>query len=259
MMYAGVAICILVGVLLWLYATNQRRTAEHVNAELAAPAYDPPRRQTQTVTPTAYVPDVITQTPTGTVRSVQADVIVPMAQAGFTGVVGAFLAGGLALTVGAENVLPWLFGGFALGLAGVWALNLWQSHRLMWKIERVVGRDLDGDGYHGAPPEPGTFTVNRAAAKAKAGRIVRETAKANTATAYRDFWIRCCTVGTAYRKHGITTVGSPEYAAWDAMRKEFVSMGLLGWHHGIVGGKTNVLLDMAEGRAIIESHIQEKL
>jgi hypothetical protein len=253
MIYAGVAVCILAGVALWLYATNERRARGHIAAELSAPV---PYRQT--VAPSAYLPEIETVKPAGATRSLQADVLVPMAQAGFSGVVGALLAGLLAYGLQAANVLPWAGFGFALGLAGVWTLNLWQSHRLLWIVERVTHADLDNDQHIGPPPEPGTFTVNRDAAKAKADQAVRTRVRADTLTAYLEFWARCCTSGTAYRRHGITTVGSDAYRAWDTMRREFVSLGLLSWKKGIVGSETAVRVSMEDGVAIIRAHVQKK-
>lgn len=264
MIYAGVALCILIGGALWLYATNQRRTAEHVNAELAAPAYDPepPRRQPQTVAPMAYQPVVVTETPTGTARSLQSDVAVPMAQAGFTGIVGAILAAMLAANLRLDGVLSWALGGFALGLAGVWGLNLWQSNRLLviHKVERFTGHDLDGDGYEGAPPANGAFTVNRDAASAKVKKIVRAQAQADTLTAYLQFWTRCFVQGggTAYRKQGVKTVGSPEYQQWDAIRRELVRWGLLAWKRDEEGSETHTCISMEDGRQIILDHLQPK-
>lgn len=260
MIYAGVAICILVGVLLYLGATNARRTAAHVNAELAAPASDPPRRLPQTVAPVAYVPEVITQTPTGTARSLQADVAVPMAQAGFTGVVGAIVFASLATWLHFEGVLSWALAGFALGLAGVWALNLWQAHRLMWKVERVVGRDLDGDQHVGAPPDAGhLLLVNPDRARAQVAQSQAETARRVKTSDLLTFWTRCHTVGTAQRAHGIDAGSGAALKRYEEMRDTLLRLGLAEWKNpASPKAGWRVVGDMAEGGALLARHVKEQ-
>jgi len=89
--------------------------------------------------------------------NLQADVFVPAAQSLLTGVaIGVPTAAGLGLlgyTTGQA-----LTGGAGLGLltiTGTWLIKLGIHNSLLWAIETVTGRDIDGDGETGEPePEP---------------------------------------------------------------------------------------------------------
>ncbi len=86
-----------------------------------------------------------------------ADVIVPLAQAGVSGL----LIGGLStpLFIAAENV-PWYAGIYlgALSVGVVWTFRLATSRDSLWIVEELIGSDLDGDGHTGAPPAYGVRT-----------------------------------------------------------------------------------------------------
>lgn len=85
--------------------------------------------------------------------NVQSDVVVPMLQAGLTGlavgVPGAAVLGllgyqtGEALTTGAGLAL--------FTIAGTWLVKLGLHERLLWLVEVATGRDFDGDGATGQP------------------------------------------------------------------------------------------------------------
>lgn len=260
MIYPAVALSILVGVALWLYATNRRRTNEHVAAELSAPAYDPPRRQPQTVAAVTYAPVVETVTPTGAARSLQADVAVPMAQAAFSGVVGAILAAMLAANLHFDGVLSWALGGFALGLAGVWALNLWQSNRLLVKVERVIQRDINGDGHIGQPPDSGhVLLVNPDRARAQVAQSQAETARRVKTSDLLTFWARCHAQGTAQRAHGVEAGSGAALGRYEEMRDTLFRLGLAEWKNpASVKAGWRVVGDMAEGGALLGKHVKEQ-
>jgi len=83
--------------------------------------------------------------------TVVTDVVVPMLQSLIT---GAFLTGGLVLGVGAfrKTWLPWPVAGFAwLTSSGVaWLLSTWDW--VLPRVEGLLNRDIDRDGYVGRPP-----------------------------------------------------------------------------------------------------------
>jgi hypothetical protein len=222
---------------------------------------DAPRRYPQQAAPVSYAaPEIVTQTPTGTARSLQSDVAVPMAQAGFSGVVGAILAGGVAANLHAENVLSWALAGFALGLAGVWALNLWQSHRLLWKVEKIVGRSLDGDPFVGEPPDSGhVLLVNPDKARAQVAQAQAETARRVKTSDLLTFWTRCHTQGTAQRAHGIDAGSGVAFDRYNEMRDTLLRLGLAEWRNpASPKAGWRVVGDMAEGGALLAKHVKEQ-
>ena len=72
------------------------------------------------------------------------DVLVPLAQAGVTGLVGGII-GGLVGGLAAGAVV----GG--LTFSTTWLVLLADHRRSLWLVERLTGRDLDPDGHVGAP------------------------------------------------------------------------------------------------------------
>lgn len=85
-----------------------------------------------------------------------ADLLVPLGQSAVT---GGLLAGVVVIGLGA--VTDWrggellrLWFGLALGVtSAAWLLLLQETRRLLWGIERLAGRDLDGDRTVGKPRE----------------------------------------------------------------------------------------------------------
>lgn len=83
--------------------------------------------------------------------SLEADVLVPGAQATITGLVGGLLAGGVAAAMHFSH--PWALGAIAgaATLGAAWVVLLRDQRALLWEIENVTGRDLNGDGVAGRP------------------------------------------------------------------------------------------------------------
>ena len=96
------------------------------------------------------------------------DVLVPVTQAFITGVLAGLIA---ALLVhfffsASLDVTAYTFGtAFILIMAGVWGRLLDDHNQLLWRVERVTGRDFDGDGQIGEPtarePEQVVVVVRR--------------------------------------------------------------------------------------------------
>lgn len=103
--------------------------------------------------PPDVLPDVDTSTANAGSGFVNG-VIVPLVQALVT---GALVAG--LVVFGLNEVLPHIVGDawtlwcwLTLAIAGVvWPLLLWDTRRLLWGVERMLGLDLDHDGHHGNP------------------------------------------------------------------------------------------------------------
>jgi hypothetical protein len=86
--------------------------------------------------------------------TVQSDVVVPALRSIFTGFLVGTCTAGIAFVT--NRPAPGAFAGmgFAVAATGSWLLDVAELKRLMWrKIEEETGRDLDGDGYIGEPPE----------------------------------------------------------------------------------------------------------
>jgi hypothetical protein len=93
--------------------------------------------------------------------SLQGDVLVPAAQSLLTGLALAAPAAALMGLLGYEaNTAIFTGGGVGLlGATGMWLLKMDAHSQLLWMVEKITGRDIDGDDAVGAPerrvePEP---------------------------------------------------------------------------------------------------------
>ena len=93
------------------------------------------------------------ETPTADMSGIEAGVKTPAMQAGITGVVGGVMAVVGVWLWGWPRIVP-LAAGILIGGATWWLLLL-SGRRLLSSVERITGRDLDGDGRVGDPE----FTV----------------------------------------------------------------------------------------------------
>ena len=83
--------------------------------------------------------------------TVQADVVVPGLQSAISGTIVGVLGGAGAGIAGSPHAL--LIGAM-IGAGGVgvaWLILLREHRASLWQLERIVGRDLDGDGHIGTP------------------------------------------------------------------------------------------------------------
>lgn len=161
-----------------------------------------------------------------------ADLLVPLGQAAVTG----GLLGGLFVFLLAE------VGGFKGDLVKVWALAslavaavawvilLLDSRRLLWALERVTGRDLDGDRQVGEPQERLVF-------------LNRERARQDAAQARRaDEWSTFVSFVKALQHRGTG------YDAWESVigrgryveyRDALIDYGLARWRSYGPNGRPN--------------------
>lgn len=84
--------------------------------------------------------------------AVDSDVHVPLLQAAVSG----FAIGLLSIWPGWYFAWDWLtpMGLAGVTFAGTWLFLLSDHRRALWNIERISGRDIDGDGRIGPDPEP---------------------------------------------------------------------------------------------------------
>lgn len=164
---------------------------------------------------------------------VLADVVVPVLQSAIT---GAVIAGVLVFL--AWEVVPDLDGNplkvwaaLALGIGAVaWLLLLADTRRLLWAIEKVTGRDLDGDQLAG-PPGERVVIVNAAAAQ----REAVQRADAQRVSQFADFVRRLPTRGTALRAWE-GELGRDLYAEY---RDALVRLGWAAWNSTNRDGSPN--------------------
>jgi len=85
--------------------------------------------------------------------TVEGDLVVPLGQSLTTAILCGAVAGLVAWLLGMPGA--WRFGAIvgALALVLVWVVLLMQSRSMLWEIERVTGRDFDGDDRVGPPVE----------------------------------------------------------------------------------------------------------
>jgi hypothetical protein len=89
--------------------------------------------------------------------TVASDVLVPVLQSGISGIVSGILGGAGAGIAGLPHPVLIGLGAGACGLGLAWVVILREHRQALWEIEKIVGRDLDGDGVVGRlvpKPEP---------------------------------------------------------------------------------------------------------
>ncbi len=246
-----IAIALLSGLALWLYITDKRRenTTNQVEFETAM--------TTQTTTPFSTIPEteIITRS-TGTQRNLQADVAVPIAQAVFSGFVGALLGGTLSMFVD-WDIWRMMLGGFVLGITSIWSINLWQSHRLLWTIEKVTRLDLDNDQKIGQPNEHGML-INPERARNMMTRLEAEKHQWIRTSDLLDFWTRCHLVGTSQRDHGIDAGSGAALRRYEEMRDTLFRLGLAEWKNPEShNAGWRVIGDLETGTRILMQHMRD--
>lgn len=89
---------------------------------------------------------------------VESDVTVPFMQSLISGLAALIIASGACLAWGWDWSVPPIAAGGVFCAA--WFALLVDHRKLLRTVEVVIGRDLDGDGYKGEPPEAPTLTLD---------------------------------------------------------------------------------------------------
>jgi hypothetical protein len=160
-----------------------------------------------------------------------ADVAVPALQATITATVGALLL--LAIALLAMRA-PWQdalrAGGLAWAalLAGAWLWRLHVVDGILQEIERIIGRDLTGDGMIGRAPHTVLLDPDQARHTIEAQR--REAQDAGELAALLAFVDKCFVSGTSERAHGAkpNTTAREQYIAH---RDTLLRLGLAAWRN----------------------------
>lgn len=188
---------------------------------------------------------------------IRADFLTPAAQSLFSGLVG-----GLACAVGAwriwdGDILTWACGGFVAALGVSWVISLGLVRDLLWSIERVTARDLDGDGAQGKPETGHTMLENPDRAREKAQRATRHREQATKLADFLTFWRQCATVGTSERAHGVKP-GTPGQATFRAKRDTLMRLGLARWKDdGNHNGGWELTTDEATALDLLRQHVRD--
>lgn len=155
----------------------------------------------------------------------ESEIVVPVGQAVITGLLVMALAVVIAFVP-----LPWVVFAllFVLVTLILWLLLIVDGRRLLWRIERTFGADLDGDGAQGPPAEPQMFRIE-----------LSERTPAGQRTAWLDvpgttdtFATVCQSAlsGLPLSEARWTGTGNP-YARsqWAALRDTMLDRGLWEW------------------------------
>jgi hypothetical protein len=155
----------------------------------------------------------------------ESDVVVPLLQAAVSAAAGGLVVGAVALFLGAGFVQSVRLAGLAgaLVLAGAWLWRLGAATRTLAGIERVTGRDMNGDGAIG---RPGVALVNPGRARAEAGRAAQDDQAARNRGELLAFTRRCYAAGTSERQQGIAP---GERAAYTTHRDALLALGVARW------------------------------
>lgn len=186
--------------------------------------------------------------------SLESDFAVPALQAGMTafavGVGAAMLAWAAAWSwrvpvavCGATFVLSWL-----------WRLRIVDG--LLWTIETIIRRDVDGDNHIGQPTPQHAFTVaNPSAARSTVAQTARQQAQDTRRAELLAFVHTCATHGTSERAHGVKATG-PDREKYLEYRDALLSLGLAQWRNPD-RPKAGWLLavDEQQAAAVVSKHV----
>lgn len=117
----------------------------------------------------------------------------------------------------------------AVGLI-VWGWRVLLGDRLLWKLETITGRDLDGDGDTGAPHP---FVIqNKAAARSQINAAAEQTWRESRAAELVRFAAACATSGTSEAAQGISSKAQRE--KYVERRQALFDLGLAAWKNPAV-------------------------
>lgn len=159
--------------------------------------------------------------------SVESDWSVPLLQAGTCAVAALLAASAGALALGWSWKVPLAAAGVGFAIAWLWRLRIVDA--LLWQIETITQRDVNGDRSIGKPrPASQPIVVNPYAARAEAGRIQ----KANIAQAelvdMLSFVTKCANVGTSEKAQGVPPSPSAR-EAYAKKRDLLIALGIAQW------------------------------
>jgi len=160
----------------------------------------------------------------GRSANLEADVVVPAAQAALSGVLGGSLAAWVLHEVaGWDTVRVWIVA-TALVTAVTWGLLLREHRRLLWELERRWDVDLDGDGHKGEPePRERLVFMNRERSKEAAGRQRRENEWRSFLRFVKEIPIRGTAMGSWEK-----VIGRDRYQEY---RDALIDYGFADWRH----------------------------
>lgn len=185
------------------------------------------------------------------------DVAVPLLQAAITAAALALFAAFVAWRMGGD-VLTWTSGAFVAGLLGAWLWRLGIASQLLWLVEKITHRDLDGDGAEGEPVDDSHgMEVNAPAARAEVAAHVSRRARAERLEDLLAFVTRCATVGTSERALGIRP-GTDARTQYQARRDVLIRLGIGKWKDAArpqAGWSLTVALD--EATEILRKHVMD--
>lgn len=159
--------------------------------------------------------------------SMEADVRVPFAQAALTAGAFGIMTGLLAWAAGWSWRVPVV--AFAVVLAGAWLWRLRLADALLWQIEIIAQRDLNGDHRVGRPAiDTIPVLVNPSEARATAGRIQQANAADAELIDLLAFVNRCANLGTSENAQGIPPAPAAR-AAFAKKRDVLIDLGVATW------------------------------
>lgn len=172
--------------------------------------------------------------------SVESDVLVPATQALITGAVS--LIPGIALTIWLE--MPW-YSPFLIagGVIALFWLYLLDAHRkLLWSVETIINRDIDGDGAKGNP-KPARVEV-----AVKAHRHTELDDLPGPVDALREFAQDVYSGRVTFSERGARKSGYGA-TAFKELRTTFINRGWATWN--VPGEARQGVKLTAKGRAVM--------
>lgn len=153
--------------------------------------------------------------------------VLPLAQAGVSGLLAALIVGVGAAYTGTESpvMLAALAGGLAAGAVWLSALRAWR--RLAYALEDWAGADLNQDGAIGEPAPPVVVRVELAEDKGRM-KIINLPASVDQLTALAAGLLS----GATFAESTWTGAGQPfTRAEFAGLRAELIKRGLAAWNN----------------------------
>ncbi len=186
--------------------------------------------------------------------SMEADFFVPALQAGMTAFAAGMGAGLMAWALAWSWRVPVAVCGAVFVCSWLWRLRIVDG--LLWTVESIIRRDVDGDGQVGAPAPQHAYTLaNPAEARSTVAQTARQQAESTRRAELLAFVHTCATHGTSERAHGVKATG-PDREKYLAHRDALLALGVAQWRNAD-RPKAGWLLatDEEHATAVISRHV----
>ena len=189
------------------------------------------RRQTL-MAPGGLPPSLPSITPPAPPTNLEIEFVIPLLIA----LAGALIAGLvttlLAYVWEAPRPDRWGITMGGLTLAGLFTLLVWHRQRVLWRVEKLGGVDLNHDTYQGEPPDAAALLENAARSRQQFAAQKRQAADQQLLDTMLAFYRKCLELDASGRQqtteeaHNVTPATRPNYVR---RRTLLMELGIAEW------------------------------